>query len=208
VSISAPLVRVEDMTRITAVESVTLDGVMQAPGAPDEDRRGGFAHGGWAQPYQDEVQAQVMGRGMARDGGLLFGRRTYESFLQAWAGRDDNPFSPVLDARRKYVPSTTLREPLPWQNSTLLAGDAPAAVAELKANAPEDELVVLGSGQLVRALLRARLVDQLQLLVHPLVLGSGTRLFDADGPHLPLALADSVTTTTGVVIATYHPAGA
>jgi dihydrofolate reductase len=196
------------MTWINAVESITLDGVMQAPGAPDEDSRGGFAHGGWARPYSDEVQAQVMGRGMAREGGLLFGRRTYESLMRAWAGRDDNPFSPVLDARRKYVASTTLRDPLPWQNSTLLAGDAIAAVKELKATAPEDELGVLGSGELLRGLLRAGLVDELQLLIHPLVLGSGTRLFAADGPHVPLALTDSVTTTTGVVIATYHPVGA
>jgi dihydrofolate reductase len=196
------------MTRITAVENITLDGVMQAPGAPDEDTRGGFAHGGWALPYNDEVQAQIMGRGMAGGGGLLFGRRTYESFMRAWAGRDDNPFSPVLDSRRKYVASTTLRDPLPWQSSTLLVGDAAAAVQELKTTAPEHDLVVLGSGELLRALLRAGLVDQLQLLIHPLVLGSGTRLFAADGPHAPLALAESVTTTTGVVIATYHPAAA
>ena len=194
------------MTRITAVENVTLDGVMQAPGAPDEDTRGGFAHGGWALPYNDEVQAEIMGRGMAREGGLLFGRRTYENFMQAWAGRDDNPFSAVLDARRKYVASTTLREPLPWQNSALLTGNAASAVQELKTTAPEDELVVLGSGELLRALLRADLVDQLQLLIHPLALGSGTQLFPADGPRVPFVLADSVTTTTGVVIATYEPA--
>ena len=192
------------MTRISAVESITLDGVMQAPGAPDEDTRGGFRHGGWAQPYSDEVQLRVMGEGMAREGGLLFGRRTYLSLMQAWAGRDDNPFSAVLDARRKYVVSTTLEDPLPWQNSTLVAADA---LSELKATAPEAELGVLGSGELIRTLLQARLVDELILLIHPLVLGEGTRLFAADGPHLPLTLTDSVTTTTGVVIATYHPAG-
>src|SRR5919205_4096099 len=98
------------MARITAVENVTLDGVMRAPGAPDEDTRGGFAHGGWAVPYNDEVQMRVMGEGMARDGGMLLGRRTYESLMRAWAGRDDNPFTPVLEGRRKYVASTTLRE--------------------------------------------------------------------------------------------------
>jgi dihydrofolate reductase len=192
------------MATITAVESVTLDGVMQAPGAPDEDTRGGFAHGGWAQPYADEVQMREMGEGMAREGGMLFGRSTYELLMRAWAGRDDNPFSPVLDARRKYVVSNTLRDPLPWQNSTLLTGDAASAVRELKASAPEPALAVLGSGELVRALLRAGLLDELQLLIHPLVLGSGTRLFDADGAHVPLTLATSVTTTTGVVIATYR----
>jgi dihydrofolate reductase len=196
------------MATITAVESITLDGVMQAPGAPDEDTREGFAHGGWAVPYNDEVQARVMGQGMAREGGMLLGRRTYEILMRAWAGRDDNPFTPVLEARRKYVVSNSLGEPLPWVNSTLVAGDAAATVEELKAHAREGSLVVLGSGELVRALLRAGLVDELTLLVHPLVLGSGRRLFGDDGARLPLSLADSVTTTTGVVIATYRRAGA
>jgi dihydrofolate reductase len=195
------------MATITAVESITLDGVMQAPGAPDEDTREGFAHGGWAVPYNDEVQARVMGQGMAREGGMLLGRRTYEILMRAWAGRDDNPFTPVLEARRKYVVSNSLGEPLPWVNSTLVAGDA-ATVEELKAHAREGSLVVLGSGELVRALLRAGLVDELMLLVHPLVLGSGRRLFGDDGARLPLSLADSVTTTTGVVIATYRRARA
>jgi dihydrofolate reductase len=196
------------MATITAVESITLDGVMQAPGAPDEDTREGFAHGGWAVPYNDEVQARVMGQGMAREGGMLLGRRTYEILMRAWAGRDDNPFTPVLEARRKYVVSNSLGEPLPWVNSTLVAGDAAATVEELKAHAREGSLVVLGSGELVRALLRAGLVDELTLLVHPLVLGSGRRLFGDDGARLPLSLADSVTTTTGVVIATYRRARA
>jgi dihydrofolate reductase len=196
------------MATITAVESITLDGVMQAPGAPDEDTREGFAHGGWAVPYNDEVQARVMGQGMAREGGMLLGRRTYEILMRAWAGRDDNPFTPVLEARRKYVVSNSLGEPLPWVNSTLVAGDAAATVEELKAHAREGSLVVLGSGELIRALLRAGLVDELTLLVHPLVLGSGRRLFGDDGARLALSLADSVTTTTGVVIATYRRAGA
>jgi dihydrofolate reductase len=196
------------MARITAVESVSLDGVMQAPGAPDEDTRGGFAHGGWARPYTDEVGMQVAREGMAREGAMLFGRHTYERFMQAWAGRDDNPFSPVLDARRKYVASRTLSDPLPWQNSTLLSGDAAATVGELKANAPEQSIALLGSGVLLRALLAAGLIDELQISIHPLVLGTGTRLFDPDGSHLPLELATSVTTTTGVVIATYRSAGA
>jgi len=195
------------MSKVVVIENVTLDGVMQAPGAPDEDRREGFVHGGWARAYNDEVQARVMGRGMAREGGMLFGRRTYETMVRAWAGRDDNPFTAVLEARRKYVTSRTLRDPLPWTNSKLLAGEATATVTDLKATAPEPELVVLGSGELVRALLRAGLIDELQLLVHPIVLGSGTRLF-GHGDPLPLALSDSVVTTTGVVIATYHRAGA
>ena len=196
------------MATITAVESVTLDGVMQAPGSPDEDPRGGFAHGGWAQPYNDEVSMRIATQGMASEGAMLFGRVTYERFRQSWAGRDDNPFSPVLDGRRKYVASTTLAEPLPWQSSTLLAGDAAASVGELKATAPEDELVLLGSGVLLRALLAADLVDELRLSIHPLVLGTGTRLFGADGPHRALELAESVTTTTGVIIGSYRRSAA
>ena len=196
------------MATITAVESITLDVVMQARGAPQDDTRGGFAHGGWAVPYNDEVQAREMGRGMAREGGMLLGRRTYEILMRAWAGRDDNPFTPVLEARRKYVVSNSLSEPLPWVNSTLVAGDAATSVESLKADAPEDSLFVLGSGELIRALLRAGLVDELTLLVHPLVLGSGTRLFGDDGARAPLSLAGSVPTTTGVVIGTYQLAGA
>ena len=179
------------MAVIKAVENVTLDGVMEAPES-------------WAGPYQDEVLGQAMAQDMARPGGLLLGRRTYDEFIRAWGGRDDNPFTPVLEARNKYVVSRTLSEQLPWQNSTLVTGD----LAELKRTAPEEELVVLGSGELVRALLREGLVDELLLSIFPLVLGSGTRLFEDGGPRSELELAESVTTTTGVTIATYHRAGA
>jgi dihydrofolate reductase len=196
------------MARIIAIENVTLDGVMQAPGSPDEDTRGGFAHGGWAQDYTDEVSMTKAGEGMAAEGAMLFGRVTYERFHEVWAGRDDNPFSPVLDARRKYVASTTLTDPLPWQHSALLRGDATEAVRELKEHAPEGQLALLGSGVLLRALLAADLIDELQLSIHPLVLGTGTRLFAENGPCDRLELADSVTTTTGVVMATYRWAGA
>ena len=113
---------------LMVIENVTLDGVMQAPGRPDEDTRDGFAHGGWSVPYNDEVLGQLMGEHMARESALLFGRRTYEDFAGFWPHQTDNPFTPVLDARTKYVVSTTLREPLPWANSTLLAGDAVTAV--------------------------------------------------------------------------------
>ena len=145
---------------------------------------------------------------MAAEGAMLFGRVTYERFHEVWAGREDNPFSPVLDARRKYVASTTLTDPLRWQNSALLRGDASETVRELKENAPEGQLVLLGSGVLLRALLAADLVDELQLSIYPLVLGTGTRLFAENGPCDRLELADSVTTTTGVVMATYCRAGA
>jgi dihydrofolate reductase len=196
------------MAKIIAIENVTLDGVMQAPAAPDEDTRGGFVHGGWGAPYTDEVSMRIAGEGMASPGGMLLGRVTYERFHHVWAGRDDNPFSPVLDARRKYVASTTLSDPLAWENSTLLGGDAVAAVAELRASAPEPALALLGTGVLLRALLAADLVDELQLSIVPLVLGTGTRLFAADGPRRSFELARSVITTTGVVIATYRRAGA
>lgn len=135
---------------------------------------------------------------------MLFGRVTYERFHSVWAGRDDNPFSPVLDGGRKYVASSTLSEPLPWRSSVLLGGDGAARVAELKASDAVPELVVLGSGVLLRSLLVADLVDDLQLSIHPLTLGAGTRLFDAEGPQLAFEVTRSVTTTTGVVIANYR----
>jgi dihydrofolate reductase len=194
------------MGRIVVVENVTLDGGVQAPVRCDEDRRGGFAHGGWAQPYQDEVMARVMAEGMAEatatGGALLFGRRTYEDFAGYWPRQTDNPFTPVLNAQRKYVASRTLRGPLTWENSTLLTGDAAQTVAVLKAE-PVD-LTVLGSGELVRSLLAADLVDELWLSIHPLVLGTGQRLFAGAGPSRTLRLVDSVPTTTGVMIATYR----
>ena len=190
---------------LVVIENVTLDGVMQAPGRPDEDTRDGFAHGGWSVPYNDEVLGQLMGEHMARESALLFGRRTYEDFAGFWPHQTDNPFTPVLDARTKYVVSTTLREPLPWANSTLLAGDAVTAVTGLKERSALD-LVVLGSGELVRALAAHGLVDEYLLIVHPLVLGSGRRLFPEHGPRQSLRLTRSTTTTTGVTVAAYSPA--
>jgi dihydrofolate reductase len=193
------------MRRIVAVVSLTLDGVMQAPGRPDEDRRGGFEHGGWAGPYHDPVMMQTMGEGMSQGADLLFGRRTYEDFFAVWPGRKDNPFTAVLDNSRKYVASRTLREPLPWQNSTLLEGDAAEAVARLKKQ-PGKDMVVLGSGDLMQTLMRHGLVDVYVLPIHPLVLGRGRRLFNDDAARAALRLVKSVTTTTGVVIGTYEPA--
>jgi dihydrofolate reductase len=191
------------MRRIIVVENVTLDGVIQGPGDPDEDRRGGFARGGWAAPYSDPVMLGEMGKDMGRTD-LLFGRWTYQKMYAAWHGNPEpNPFTEVLDNAHKYVVSTTLTEPLEWVNATLLNGDAGVSVAKLKEQ-PGKDLVVLGSGALVRALIRHDLVDEYQLLIHPLVLGSGRKLFD-DGQYAKLRLTNSVTTTTGVVIATYQP---
>ncbi len=192
------------MSKVVVVNNVTLDGVMQAPARPDEDRRGGFTRGGWALPYNDEVMAQRMGRNMSQGGSLLLGRRTYEDFYSVWPNRTDNPYTEVLNNTQKYVASTTLEEPLPWQNSTLLRGDAAQAVAGLRQQ-PGKDLVILGSGALIHSLLPHHLIDEFVLLIHPLVLGSGHRLFP-DGTAVSLQLTDSVTTTTGVVIATYQPA--
>jgi dihydrofolate reductase len=195
------------MRRVEAVEFVTLDGVMQSPGRPDEDDRGGFENGGWAAPYQDEVMLREMGKGFGTTD-LLFGRRTYEDFYGFWPKQtDENPFTGVLNATRKYVASRTLSEPLPWENSTLLSSDAGEDVARLKREEGND-LVVLGSGELVRSLVRHRLVDGFTLLIHPIVLGTGRRLFADDGARADLRLTSSVTTGTGVVIASYETASA
>ena len=190
--------------RVVVVENVTLDGVMQAPARPDEDPSDGFAHGGWAVGYGDAVMAEQMGRRMAREGAMLLGRRTYEDFYSVWPKRTDNPYTEVLNRTQKYVASRTLTEPLPWENSTLLPGDAADAVARLREERDGD-LAILGSGTLVRALAARGLVDEYLLSIHPLVLGTGRRLFDGV-PPAPLRLVDSVTTTTGVIIATYQPA--
>jgi dihydrofolate reductase len=191
------------MGEVVVFTSVTLDGVMQSPGRPDEDTRGGFEHGGWGQPYSDPVMASVATEDMAGTGSILLGRRTYEDFYSFWPHQTDNPYTEVLDNTRKYVASTTLREPLPWRNSTLLEGDAAEAVAALKRRQDKD-MVVLGSGELVQALMRRNLVDRYVLLIHPLVLGTGRRLFPDGGAPATLRLVDSRTTTTGVVIATYR----
>ncbi|HWK81858.1 MAG TPA: dihydrofolate reductase family protein [Thermomicrobiales bacterium] len=197
------------MRRITAIEHVTLDGVMQAPGRPDEDTRGGFTHGGWAGPYMDEVMAREMGRGREEASGsaaMLFGRRTYEDFFSVWPKQVDSPFSAFFNGVHKLVVSTTLAEPLPWVRSTLLAGDAVKTVGALKATDGPD-LNILGSGELVRSLHRAGLIDAFVLSIIPLTLGSGQTLFapgERNDHMARLTLVRSVPTTTGVIIATYE----
>jgi dihydrofolate reductase len=193
------------MTRVVVNNSLTLDGVMQAPGRPDEDRRGGFEHGGWAQPYFDPVMAEAAGEGMASGGALLFGRRTYEDFAKVWPNMPgDNPFTAVINDSTKYVASTTLKAPLEWKNSALLEGDAADAVAGLKAT-PGKDIVILGSGELIQSLMSRHLIDEYRLLIHPLILGSGRPLFVDGVPMTKLRLVDTKTTTTGVVITTYQP---
>jgi dihydrofolate reductase len=193
------------MGSIVVVNHVTLDGVMQAPGSPEEDTRDGFEHGGWAVPNNDEVMGRVMGEGMAKPGVLLFGRRTYEQFYAFWPNQPDNPFTERLNKAQKYVVSNDLSEPLPWSNSTLLSGDVAAAVRELKEET-DGNITVIGSGELIHTLQENDLVDTYLLLVHPLLLGKGRRLFRDGFPRRNLRLVDTVTTTKGVVIATYERA--
>ncbi len=192
------------MAKVVVTNHLTLDGVLQSPSGPQEDRRDDFPFGGWAAPNQDEVMMEVMGRGMASGGAMLFGRWTYESMFKAWHGRTDgNPFTEVLDNRTKYVASTTLSEPLPWQNSVLLSGDVCDAVAQLK-RTQDGSLSILGSATLIATLMTRNLVDQWVLPIHPLVLGTGRRQFETGVAPQSLRLVDTTVTTTGVIIATYE----
>jgi dihydrofolate reductase len=183
--------------------SITLDGVVQGLGRPDEDTRGGFAHGGWGQRYQDEVMAREMAVGMSRPGDMLFGRRTWHDFVTAWAHQSDgNPFTTHMNAATKYVVSRTLPDADGWQNSVLLPGEAVDSVADLKRRAGHD-LSIIGSASLVRGLHAAGLIDHYTLLIFPLTLGSGSRLFEDPAPLTEFELVSSVPTTTGVIIARY-----
>ncbi len=193
------------MRKIVVFNSVTLDGVMQAPGRADEDPRGDFKYGGWATPYADPAIGKSVGESMSTTGGLLFGRRTYEDFYKVWPNRTDNPFTEVLNNTQKYVASRTLKEPRPWMNSTLLNGDVPAAVAKLKTQ-PGKDLAILGSGELIQTLMKHELIDTYMLLIHPLVLGSGRHLFPEGSTFATLKLVDTRTAATGVVIATFEQA--
>ena len=194
------------MRTLSVTMSMTLDGVVQGLGRPDEDTRGGFRHGGWGPRYTDDVMLREMGKGMSAPGDMLFGRRTWQDFIGAWAHADDgNPFTTHLNAARKYVVSTTLENADAWQNSVLLSGDAARTVAELKASEGPD-LAVVGSASLVRTLQSAGLVDRYALLIHPLVLGEGARLFDESSPLTEFTLTSSVVTGTGVIIASYDRA--
>jgi dihydrofolate reductase len=191
------------MRQIIAFINLTLDGVMQAPGRPDEDTRGGFQHGGWAVPYQAMSSG---GELMASTAALLFGRRTYEDFYGFWPHQGDNFFTGVLNNMQKYVASNTLNDPLAWQNSTLLNGDVPAKLREIKAQDGKD-IVILGSGDLIQNLMPHGLVDLYVLMIHPLVLGTGRRLFPDGGVPASLRLTGTKSTDTGVIVATYETAG-
>ncbi len=192
------------MRKLIVIEFVTLDGVMQGLGSPDEDRDGGFEHGGWAAPYFDEVQGAAAVEGLKSTTAYLFGRRTYEKMAEFWPTQpDENPMAADLNATPKYV-STRTPTRYDWSNSQALAGNLPSAVRDLKAQG-DGTIAVLGSGMLVRDLIADDLVDGYRLFVHPLLLGTGKRLFrEMDRPR-QLRLVDYTATTTGVLMLTYEP---
>ncbi|MEV6965134.1 dihydrofolate reductase family protein [Hamadaea sp. NPDC051192] len=191
------------MRSIAVTMWVTLDGVAQGLGRPDEDTRGGFTHGGWGQRYNDEVMGREMAQSMAKPGDMLFGRRTWQDFITAWGrSTDGNPVTAHMNAATKYVVSRTLPDADAWPGSILLRGEAVDVVAELKAQ-PGDDLSIIGSVSLVQSLHAAGLIDHYTLVICPLALGVGTRLFDDASPLTEFDLTSSVTTTTGVIIAHY-----
>ena len=191
--------------RIVVSEFLTLDGVMQAPGGKEEDTSGGFEHGGWQNDndFFDDVAGQAIMESFEGADGMLLGRRTYEIFAGYWPTSDEEPFAGIMNNMRKYVASRTLKAPLEWQNSSLLQGEAPDAVAELKKE-PGRDLFVIGSGDFAQTLMEHDLVDEYRLMIHPIVLGDGKRLFRDGNPLAKLTLVDSRTSTTGVVILTYR----
>jgi dihydrofolate reductase len=194
--------------RLTTTTIVTVDGVMQGLGAPDEDRRGGFERGGWVAPVFDDEAMTFLNQVYERADAFLFGRRTFEIFAGSWGTWDDPGESPVwtaLNTQPKYVASTTLTD-AQWANTTVLSGDLAAAIGELKAK-PAGELQVHGSGALVRWLLDNQLVDEINLFVCPVVVGQGTRLFPDTGPDIALELVESRSTPNGVTIQVYRPTG-
>jgi dihydrofolate reductase len=196
------------MRKVIVNEFMTLDGVVQAPGGADEDTSGGFEHGGWHMPYMDEVAQKEVLEGINEAGGFLLGRRTYEIFAAYWpnAPEEQQVVAEPLNAKPKYVASTTLSEPLEWQNSTVLEGDIAESVPALKQEDDGGDLHVIGSSELVRELIANDLVDELRVMIDPLVVGGGKRVFNDDGALRPWRLVDSQVTTTGSILATYAPA--
>jgi len=195
------------MRKVIANEFMSLDGVVQAPGGADEDTSGGFEHGGWHMRYFDELSQKWVLESIVEAGGFLLGRRTYEIFAAYWpkAPEEEQVIAQPLNTKPKYVASTTLTEPIEWQNSTVLQGDVAEAVAALKREDGAD-VHVIGSADLVRTLIEQGLVDELRLMIDPVLLGGGKRIFRDDGSLRPLRLVHSEVTTTGAILATYAPA--
>jgi dihydrofolate reductase len=194
--------------QLTTVTQVSLDGVVQGNGGPsDEDRRNGFERGGWARGKGDDETRAFIGQAYQGADAFLFGRRTYEMFAAFWGamGPGSHPIADALNSKPKYLASTTISDPQ-WADTTVLSGDLAAAIADLKAQ-PGGELQVNGSGTLIRWLLANALVDQMTLLIIPVVVGQGTRLFPEAGPDIALDLVDSRTDSKGVTIQVYRPNG-
>jgi dihydrofolate reductase len=195
------------MRKVIVNEFLALDGTAQAPGGADEDTSGGFQHGGWHMQYLDEAFMNWVAKGIEEAGGFLLGRRTYEIFAGYWpnASDEEQVIAEPLNTKPKHVASRTLDEPLEWQNSTLLEGEVPEAVAALKQQDGGD-LLVIGSTELVQSLIQHGLVDEFRLVIDPLLVGGGKRIFPDDGALRPLQLVDHQATSTGALIATYAPA--
>ncbi|MFI6444239.1 dihydrofolate reductase family protein [Kitasatospora sp. NPDC050543] len=196
------------MAKLTLTTFLTLDGVMQAPGGPEEDTGGGFEYGGWLVPFADDDLGRFVNEGFDRAGGFVLGRRTYEIFASYWPKVTDpgNLVASRLNTLPKYVASTTLSH-ADWQSSTILGGDVPGEVARLKERHSDGELQIHGSGALARSLMAHDLIDEYRLLVYPVVLGTGARLFADGGVPTSFRLTDSRTTGAGVAIHTYRPTG-
>lgn len=194
------------MGKLIMMMNFTLDGVVQAPGGKDEDTRGDFQHGGWAAPYGAMQSKEVISGGMDF-GALLFGRWTYENFYGYWPHQPHNPMTDMLNNMTKYVASTTLEDPLPWQNSILLKGEIADAIHEVKAQSGKD-ILIMGSAILLKSLMHHHLVDSFVFLIHPLVLGSGQSLTTYNEIPVSLRLVDTKSTDTGVIVAIYEPESA
>ena len=196
------------MRKLVVDEFTSLDGVAQAPGATDEDTSGGFRHGGWNLQYFDDAAQRWVLNGITEAGAYLLGRRTFETFAAYWpnASEEEQVIAEPLNTKPKYVASTTLRDPLEWENSMVLQGQLPDAVAAVKQEDGGD-IHVIGSTQLVQTLIEHELVDEFRLMIDPLILGGGKRVFGEDGALRPLRLIDHEVTTTGAILATYAPSG-
>jgi dihydrofolate reductase len=194
------------MRKVIVNEFMSLDGVVQAPGSADEDPSGGFEHGGWHLGYFDDLSQKWVLESIVEAGGFLLGRRTWQIFAAYWpnAPEEEQVIGDPLNTKPKYVASTTLTDPLEWQNSTVLQGDVAEAVAELKQQDGAD-VHVIGSAELVRSLIEHDLVDELRLMIDPVLLGGGKGIFRDDGARRPLRLVRSEVTTTGAILATYAP---
>jgi dihydrofolate reductase len=192
------------MSKIFVMNHMSLDGVMQGPGRADEDTRGGFTQGGWAEPRSNEEVAAATQKRVMEAGGmrLLLGHRSYADMLAYWNERG-GPFKDGLNGSQKYVVSRSSKASLPWPNSTLVSGDIPKLIAELKSQDGPD-LCIMGSSELIHLLFKRGLVDDLLLFIHPILLGAGLRLFPKDGEPETLELLSSTSTTTDIVISHYH----